>query len=123
MHQISAPQLSTVDLIDVLEARIASLRLPHGDAAPADGSAAALRAELERAEVSEAELARAMDVPHHELHAWISGRAEVPTWAVAATRLVALLPPSERRKLQTQPRALARESLNRNHPFSRIEEL
>src|SRR5512144_2217070 len=106
MHQISAPQLSTVDLIDELEARIAALRGRNGHAlaAPADAVAASeLRAEMERAEVSPAELARAMDVPHVDLNAWITGLSGAPQWALAATRLVALLPRSERRKLLTPP--------------------
>jgi len=125
MHQISAPELSTVELIDELEARIASIRTRNGNApaaaAPVAGGCA-LRTAMELAEVSEAELARAMDVPHNDLSAWMAGLAEAPQWALAATRLVALLPPSERRKLITKPRAGVRDR-NRTHPFSRIEEL
>lgn len=126
MHPISAPQLSTVDLIDELEARIATIRSRNGHAAgsiPAAPSADELRAEMERAEISPTELAKAMDLPHCDLHAWIAGREAPPVWALAAARLVALLPPSARRKLLTQSRAPARRSANRTHPFSRIEEL
>ncbi len=127
MHPISAPQLSTVDLIDELEARIATIRSRNGhapDAADAPASPAELRAEMERAEISPAELAKAMDLPDgDDLYAWVAGREEPPAWALAAVRLVALLPPSARRKLLTQPRASARPSANRTHPFSRIEDL
>lgn len=126
MHPISAPELSTVDLIDELEARITAIRSRNGDApAPDDGeiAGAVLRAEMERAAVSAAELATAMDVSHGDLNDWIAGRAEAPQWALAATRLVALLPPSARRKLLTQPRAFVRKPGNHTHPFSRIEEL
>ena len=119
MHQISAPQLSTVDLIDELEARIAALRGRNGHAPVAPTPD--LRAEMERADVSAAELARAMHVTPDDLHDWMAGRAGVPPWALAAIRLVALLPPSERRKLLTPPRGEVRG--NRTHPFSRIEDL
>src|SRR4051794_5745055 len=124
MHQISAPQLSTVDLIDELETRIAAIRGRNGHAVAAATAAVAaseLRAEMQRGEVSDLELAKAMGVPSGDLHDWIAGRVEVPQWALAATRLVALLPRSERRKLLTPPRGDARG--NRTHPFSRIEDL
>lgn len=126
MHKIAAPELSTVELIDALEAGIASIRSKGGPAAPADGAVAPafdLRAEMERAAVSPVELAKIMGVPHGDLNAWIFGRAAAPEWALAAMRLVALLPPSARRKLLTQPRAFPRETANRTHPFSRIEDL
>jgi hypothetical protein len=122
MHQISAPELSTVDLIDELEARIAAIRTRngHAPAAVAPGLAGSeLRTAMELAEVSETELARAMDVPHGDLTAWLAGAVDAPQWAFAATKLVALLPRSERRKF-TQPRTVR---ANRTHPFSRIEEL
>jgi len=125
MHQISAPELSTVDLIDELETRIAAIRTRNGHtpaAAAAFAAGSELRAAMERAEVSEIELARAMDVSHGDLSAWLAGLAETPQWALPATRLVALLPPSERRKLITKPRAGVRDR-NRTHPFSRIEDL
>jgi hypothetical protein len=123
MHQISAPELSTVDLIDELEARIAAIRTRNGPAPAAVAptvAASELRLTMERAEVSDVELARAMDVPHGDLSAWIAGLTDAPHWVVAATKLVALLPPSERRKLITKSRA---DRVNRTHPFSRIEEL
>ncbi len=154
MHRISAPERSTVELIDALEAGIAAIRSRNGQAAPDEApapppaaaladiaepvaapapaalpappavvAASALVAEMERADVSPVELAKVMGVPHTELNDWISGRAEAPDWALAAIRLVALLPPSARRKILTQPRAFARQSANRSHPFSRIEEL
>jgi hypothetical protein len=125
MHQISAPELSTVDLIDELEARIAAIRKRNSYAPAVLSPVVAgsdLRTAMERAEVSEVELARAMDVPPSDLSAWIAGVADAPQWALAATKLVALLPPSERRKLIAKPRADVR-GRNRTHPFSRIEDL
>jgi hypothetical protein len=123
MHKTVAPQLSTVELIDALEAGIAAMRSRSGDPVAAAVEPSTLLAEMERAEVSAIELAKAMGVPDGDLHAWIVGRAEVPQWALAATRLVALLPPSARRKLLTEPRAFARQTAIRTHPFSRIEDL
>jgi DNA-binding transcriptional regulator YiaG len=126
MHKTLAPQLSTVELIDALEAGIAAIRSRNGHSAPDVARAAApseLRAEMERAEVSAIELAKAIGVADGDLNAWIVGHAEPPEWALAATRLVALLPPSARRKLLTEPRGNGRAAALRTHPFSRIEDL
>ncbi len=112
MHKTRAPQLTTVELIDALEAGIASLRTRNGGPVPpANGSVepAVLRAQLERASVSAADLARAVGVPPGDLDAWIS-------------RLFELLTPAARWRLLA-PRPNGSPHFRGTHPFSKIEEL
>ena len=112
MQKTRAPQLTSVELIDALEAGIASLRSRNGGPAPpANGSVepAVMRAQLERASVSAADLARAIGVPQGDLDAWIA-------------RLFHLLTPAARgRLLATRPNGSPHSRAT--HPFSRIEEL
>jgi len=112
MHKTRAPELTTVELIDALEAGIAAIRSRNGSPAPSGGpiEPALLREQMERASVSAAELARAVGVPRGDLDAWLG-------------RLCLLLTPAARWRLLAPRRANGREQASRTHPFSRIEEL
>ncbi len=112
MQKTRAPQRTTVELIDALEAGIASLRSRNGGPSPpAHGPVepAVLRAQLEKASVSAAELAQAVGVSQGDLDAWIA-------------RLFHLLTPAARGRLLA-PRPNGSAHSRATHPFSRIEEL
>jgi hypothetical protein len=121
-----ASSLTTLEMLDAVEAGISALRswhMPGESSGPATVEAVAmLRAELQAAGVSAAEFARGACIAQHDVEAWLAGTSPLPHWVPATIRLMALLPPSARRKLlyaqagtQTQPANC--------HPFSRIEEL
>jgi hypothetical protein len=112
MQKTRAPQLTTVELIDALEAGIASLRSRNGRPAPPANRSiepGVLRAQLERASASAAELAEAVGMPRGDLDAWIA-------------RLFHLLTPAARWRLLAQ-RPNGSPHAGPTHPFSKIEEL
>jgi hypothetical protein len=115
-------------MLDALEAGISALRSRSitGPLPQANPEAAAmLSAELRAAGISAAEFARVACVPQDAVDGWTSGAIAAPQWVSVAIRLVALLTPSARQKLLSDPmRAQVRtRDLTRCHPFSRIEEL
>ena len=123
-----ATSLTTLAMLDAIEAGISTLRSRSASAPPhqADSeTAAALQAELRAAGISAGEFARLACVPQDAVEGWASGTSAAPQWVSVAIRLVALLTPSARDKLLHRPiRAQARAAdRSQCHPFSRIEEL
>jgi DNA-binding transcriptional regulator YiaG len=117
--------LTTLEMLDAVEAGIAALRSrriagPQPQASAE--AAAALRAELRAAGVSAHEFARVACVSQDDVEAWTAGSSRAPEWVPAAIRLLALLTPSMRHKL-LHDQANGRASRANRHPFSRIEEL
>jgi len=112
--------LTTLELVDALEAGIAALRSSNGTAAPHESNSippAALLAEMERCGLTAADIAAATDVSRIEIDAWLSGVSPIPNWLAALVRVTALLPLPARRRLN-RPAPVAH-----THPFSRIEDL
>ncbi len=127
MQKTSAPQPTTEEMLDALEAAIAAARLRNGHSAPPPEPGvidpAGLRTEMENAGVSAGDLVSVLGVPQKELNAWLSGHAAVPYWVPAAIRLLALLKAPARRKALNGAPAGATARPARTHPFTRIEEL
>jgi hypothetical protein len=140
--------LTTLELLDAVEAGIAALRSQNGDAAgpqnghvagPQNGHVAGaqnghaaetgggamapaeLRREMSRAALSTAQFANVAGVGRDEVEDWVEGREPIPSWVPAAVRVVALLTPSALRRLLNGPTQTPRPA--GTHPFSRIEEL
>jgi hypothetical protein len=121
--------LTTLDLLDALEAGIAALPFRNGNH-PEPASPACLEEELEKATLSAAEFARLLNLPSEQLNDWLAGRVSIPAWLPAVVQAVGLLPPSARRKLLKGVVLKTWSSAGstwkgpaRTHPFSRIEEL
>lgn len=124
MQNPCATPLTTLEMLDALEAGLADLRSRNGHSAAGGHGAmtpAAVAVEVEKAGIAPGELARVLGVSRQEIEEWVAGRNPVPSWVPAAFRILALLTPSARRTL-LQRASPARQS-NRSHPFSRIEEL
>jgi hypothetical protein len=126
MGKNCATSLTTLEMLDAVEAGISALRLQHGPGEPprpaSAEAAATLRAELQAAGLSTSEFAKAARAGQQDVEAWLAGSSPVPEWVSAAVRLVAHLTPSARHKLLNgQAGAQARPA--NSHPFSRIEEL
>src|SRR5690348_8607185 len=126
MGNTCATSLTTLAMLDALEAGISALR-SQCVSAPAfqAGTAGVLEAELCAAGLSTGEFARLACVPQDMVEAWATGNRVAPPWVTAAIRLVALLTPSARYKLlnsSAHAYALTAEP-TQCHPFSRIEEL
>ncbi len=116
--------MTTLEILDALEAGILALRPSNGRRAPRGAgviTGASLRSRIARAGLSAGEFARAAGVAQEELDAWLEGRIPIPPWVPAAVRMAALLPPAARRTLLRGAAPAKRPA--RSHPFSRIEEL
>lgn len=126
MRNPCAPQLTTIEILDALEAGILALRSRNGHSAPQSPGAmtgAVLRAEIARMGLTAGEFARAASVPREEVEGWLEDRIPVPAWVPAALRMLALLTPSARRTLLNASALRTGKRPERSHPFSRIEEL
>jgi len=128
MHTTALPQLTTVELIDALEAEIAAIRSRKQGPSPSDRDSATidpvlLRTEMRRNGVSAVNLAKAAGVSNEDVNGWIQGGSAIPSWVLAVIRLYAQLTPSARRKVLNGAREETANSRNNSHPFSRIEEL
>jgi len=119
--------LTTLELVDALEAGIAALRSHNGSAPPPESNpipADALAREMQRCAVSAADVAAATGMERSTVEEWIRGARPVPAWILAFIRLTAELPlPARRRLNRHAPHAAAVPELARSHPFARIEEL
>ena len=70
------------------------------------------------------EIANALSVPRETVDDWLSGKAAIPSWVPVAMRMIALLTPSARRKLQNGAASYkTKTEPQRSHPFSKIEDL
>jgi len=123
-----ATSLTTLAMLDAIEARISALRSQSVTAPPPQANsetAAALEAELRAAGISAGEFARLACVPQDAVDGWTTGTSAAPQWVSVAIRLVALLTPSARDKLLHRPIRAQAHAADRSqcHPFSRIEEL
>lgn len=126
MPDSCANQLTTVEMLDVLEARIRDLRtadVPGAGEPPPPAVCAMLKAHVESTGLSCGEYAALLGVSREELDEWLRGLKQAPAWALAAARLILQLTPSARRKLLKPNHSRAAQQSNRSHPFSRIEEL
>ena len=113
-------------MLDVLEAGVKALRSNSGHVSPHSGDVVSpeeLRARMAAWSLSASEIANALSVPRGTVDDWLGGQAAIPSWAPATIRLIALLKPSARRKLQNGAAYKTKAEPTRSHPFSRIEEL
>lgn len=118
-------------MLDVLEAGVEALRSKRGNVDSHGAgmvSADELRAAI-MASLSANEIANILSVPRETVDDWLNGQASIPSWVPGTIRVIALLTPSARRKLQNGTSHQAKTetktetTTKRCHPFSRIEEL
>jgi hypothetical protein len=113
-------------MLDLLEAGVEALRSNSGQP-PHQGSPVSpqeLRAGMKEGAWSASEIANALSVPRETVDGWLSGKAAIPSWVPAAMRMIALLTPSARRKLQNGAASYkTKTEPGKAHPFSKIEEL
>lgn len=88
---------------------------------PANG-APDLHRWMRLAGLSHAEFGSMFGVHERVIEQWITGREAPPAWVTLSVRTLALLKPSERRKLLKTRDARSAQTPPRTHPFSRIEE-
>jgi len=118
-------------MLDLLEAGIGALRSNSGQPNPDYGgpghravSPQELRAGMAAGPYSVGEIANALSVPRETVDDWLSGKAAIPSWVPVAMRMIALLTPSARRKLQNGAASYkTKTEPQRSHPFSKIEDL
>ncbi|HEU0120268.1 MAG TPA: hypothetical protein VFQ91_07065 [Bryobacteraceae bacterium] len=114
------------EMLDALETEVeilrslAALAVPRGFAAVAPS---VLRTGLEQARLTPSEFARITGVPREDIEDWLAARTPTPAWVSTTLELAALLPPSVRRKMLRQPLGNAIIPTQKDHPFSRIEDL
>jgi len=123
-------------MLDLLEAGIEALRPNSGHPLPGHGvpdgrepsqrvvSPQELRAGMAAGPYSVGEIANALSVPRETVDNWLSGKVAIPSWVPVAMRMIALLTPSARRKLQNGAASYKNKTeTQRSHPFSKIEDL
>jgi hypothetical protein len=123
-------------MLDLLEAGVDALRSNSGQPLPNRGlpdgggpgqavvSPQELRARMAAGPFCVGEIANALSVPRKAVDDWLSGKAAIPSWVPVAMRMIALLTPSARRKLQNGAASYGTKTeLQKPHPFSKIEEL
>lgn len=118
---------TTLEMLDVLEAGVEALRLKRGNV-DSNGASVVSPDELRAgimASLSANEIANILSVPRETVDDWLNGQASIPSWVPVAIRVISLLTPSARRKLQngTSHQAKTETTTKKSHPFSRIEEL
>lgn len=142
--------LTTLEMLDLLEASLAGLRPNSVPTVPVT-TPEALEAEMRESGLTARELARDLGLPRSHVEDWLAGRTPAPSLALSSIQLLRRLTASEHRKNQngthsktgskaarktghgtdtvttpgTNPRTApeeGREPAN-THPFSRIEEL
>jgi hypothetical protein len=122
--------LTTLDLLDVLESELLTLR--EGKELSADAcvgqSGACVKAEnlqrqMDKAGLTVFDFATVFGVHPDVVQQWLFEKRPVPIWVPGAIQVFGLLPSSGRRKLLNipEPRAVAVPA--RSHPFSRIKDL
>jgi len=120
--------LTTLEMLDVLEAGVEALRSNRGNVDPHGAGVVSpeeLRAGITAWSLSASEIANALSVTRETVDDWLSGQAAIPSWVPITIRVIALLTPSARRKQQngTAYHTKTKTETKRCHPFSRIEEL
>jgi hypothetical protein len=117
-------------MLDLLEAGVEALRsnrgpsFPHRDVVAPVVSAQELRAGMAAGAWSAAEIANALAVPRGTVDDWLDGKTAIPAWVPVTMRMIALLTPSARRKLQNgSAHHKTKTEPERTHPFSKIEDL
>lgn len=123
-------------MLDLLEAGVEALRSNSGQTLPAQGvtnvgapgqvvvSPEELRARMGAGPYCVGEIANLLSVPRKTVDDWLSGKAAIPSWVPVAMRMMSLLTPSARRKLQNGAASYgAKTEPHKSHPFSKIEEL
>jgi hypothetical protein len=123
-------------MLDLLEAGVEALRPNCGQPLPAQRlpggcgpdqravSPQELRAGMAAGSYSEGEIANALSVPRETVTDWLSGKAAIPSWVPVTMRMIALLTPSARRKLQNGAASYkSKTEPQKSHPFSKIEDL
>ena len=123
-------------MLDLLEAGIEALRSNSGQPLPGHGvpeadlpdqrvvSPQELRAGMAAGPYSVGEIANALSVSRETVDDWLSGKAAIPAWVPVAMRMIALLTPSARRKLQNGAASYKNKTEpQKTHPFSKIEDL
>lgn len=113
-------------MLDVLEAGMEALRANSGHVSPPGRDVVSreeLRAGMAAWALSASEIGNALSVPRETVEEWLGGQAAIPGWVPVTLRVIALLPPSARRKLQNGAAYKTKTEHTGSHPFSRIEEL
>jgi hypothetical protein len=113
-------------MLDVLEAGVEALgsRSEHSLPQSSKVSAAELRAGMAAGDWSAGEIAKALSVPRDTVDDWLGGKLPIPPWVPVTMRMIALLTPSARRKLQNGAAPYkSKTKPERTHPFSKIEDL
>jgi hypothetical protein len=116
-------------MLDVLEAGVEALRSNSGNLVPHGVrmiSPQEFRAGLTASSLSTSDLSNALSVTRETVDQWLNGQAAIPAWVPVTMRVIALLAPSARRKLQNGAAHHTKtetETAKRCHPFARIEEL
>ena len=115
-------------MLDLLEAGVEALRSnrepSHRDVSlplcQRRGTAAGMAAGA----WSAVEIANALAVPRGTVDDWLDGKTAIPAWVPVTMRMIALLTPSARRKLQNgSAHHKTKTEPERTHPFSKIEDL
>lgn len=135
MTAVALDTLTTAELLDELEQRLAAIRNGAGGTAPDHGlhwrfsatgtvpeSAHIVRVRMELAGLTRNSFSTAFGVPADVVEAWLSEAAPVPSWVLPAIRMYEMLSAGARHKLLKAPAARAGNRSN-PHPFARIEEL
>lgn len=122
--------MTIIDMLDALEAGIFRLHATNGScpsaalASKADPvHAGALRAQLEKTGLSPGEFTTIFGVQPSVFEDWLGGGDVIPSWVPASIQVLALIPPSARRRLRRNCPMRYETNPARSHPFSRIEEL
>jgi hypothetical protein len=123
-------------MFDLLEAGVEALRSNSGHPLPPQGvpdggesnqpvvSPRELRAGMAAGPYSVGEIANALSVPRGTVDDWLSGKTAIPSWVPVTMRMIALLTPSARRKLQNGAASHKNKTdPKKSHPFSKIEDL
>jgi hypothetical protein len=123
-------------MLDLLEAGVEALRTNSGQPLSAQRlpdrggpeqrvvSPQELRAGMAAGSYSAGEIANALSVSRETVADWLSGKAAIPSWVPVTMRMIALLTPSARRKLQNGAAPYkSKTATQKSHPFSKIEDL
>lgn len=114
----------TIELLDLLETRIAALRKqPMRGGTAAAMSPVLFRGQLDRLGLSSADFARLLDLDHAYVREWLDGTSPIPSWAAASAVILAMLSPSARIMALNRKTRQSNGGTGRTHPFARIEEL
>jgi hypothetical protein len=126
----SSSGLTTLDLLDVLESGILTLRA--GKELSADAcvmrsadcvKAESLHRQMDKAGITVLDFAAVFGIHPDMVQQWLFEKRPIPIWVPGAIQVFGLLPTSGRRKLLNIPEPHAVAAPARSHPFSRIKDL